>query len=107
MRPLRSCASIISSDRMELGDPIVPIDLSPHLDPATTAVVALEVQENLMLPESAMIPGLAAHATAIGLIDRLASLFASARRVGVRVLYVIDQRRADGVGAADNLMVDR
>ena len=48
-----------------------------------TAVVALEVQENLLLPEKAMIPGLAAHAHAIGLIDRLATLFQSARRVGV------------------------
>jgi len=85
----------------------MPLDLSPHLDPATTAVVGLEVQENLMLPETAMIPGLAAHAQAIGLIDRLATLYASARRVGVRVLYVIDQRREDGVGAADNLMVNR
>jgi len=85
----------------------MPRDVRPYIDPATTAVVALEVQENLMLPEKAMIPGLAAHASAIGLIDRLDTLFTSARRVGVRVLYVIDQRRADGVGAAGNLMVNR
>ncbi|MFI5040863.1 MAG: cysteine hydrolase [Acidimicrobiales bacterium] len=85
----------------------MPRDLTPYLDPASTAVVTLEVQENLLLPESAMIPGLAAHAQAIGLIDRLASLFESARRVGVPVLYVTDQRRADGLGAADNVMVDR
>jgi nicotinamidase-related amidase len=54
-----------------------------------------------------MIPGLAAHAHAIGLIDRLAKLFDSARRVGVPVLYVTDQRRPDGVGAANNATVDR
>jgi len=85
----------------------MPFDIRPHVDPATTAVVTLEVQENLLLPERAMIPGLAAHAQAIGLIDRLATLFAGARRIGVPVLYVTDQRRADGLGAADNLMVDR
>jgi nicotinamidase-related amidase len=85
----------------------VPRDLAPHLDPVSTAVVTLEVQDNLLLPETAMIPGLAAHAQAIGLIDRLATLFDGARRVGAPVIYVIDDRRADGVGAADNIMVDR
>jgi len=85
----------------------MPVDLTPHLDPATTAVVALEVQENLLLPEKAMIPGLAAHARAIGLIERLAGLLTAARRVGAPVVYVSDQRRADGLGAPGNLMVDR
>jgi nicotinamidase-related amidase len=83
------------------------IELAPHLDPAKTAVLTLEVQENLLRPETAMIPGLAAHAQTIGLIDRLAGLFAEARRVGAQVVYVTDQRRADGVGAAGNLMVNR
>ncbi len=85
----------------------MPIDLTPHVDPATTAVVTLEVQENLLLPDRAMIPGLAAHAASIGLIDRLATLFTSARRVGVPVLYVTDQRRQDGVGGAGTAMVGR
>jgi nicotinamidase-related amidase len=85
----------------------MPLDLTPHLDPAASAVVALEVQENLLLPERAMIPGLAAHAQRIGLIDRLATLFDSARRVGAPVVYVSDHRRTDGVGAADHLMVGR
>jgi nicotinamidase-related amidase len=83
----------------------MPLDLSPHLDPATTAIVTLEVQENLLLPDRAMIPGLAAHAQAIGLIDRLATLFDTARRVGVHILYVTDQRRNDGVGAATNAFI--
>jgi nicotinamidase-related amidase len=85
----------------------MPLDLTPHLDPAHTAVVALEVQENLLLPASAMIPGLAAHAQSIGLIDRLATLYAAARRVGAPVVYVTDQRRPDGRGAVTNLVVDR
>jgi nicotinamidase-related amidase len=71
----------------------MPLDLTPHIDPATSAVVTLEVQENLLLPDRALIPGLAAHAQEVGLIDRLATLFDAARRVGVRVLYVTDDRR--------------
>jgi nicotinamidase-related amidase len=85
----------------------MPLDLTPYLHPASTAVIALEVQENLLLPEKAMIPGVAAHATAIGLIPTLAGLFGSARRVGAQVVYVTDERRADGLGGADNLMVNR
>ena len=85
----------------------MPLDLVPEIDPATTAVVALEVQENLLLPAQAMIPGLAAHATAIGLIDRVARLLREARRVGAPVLYVIDTRRQDGIGSASNERVGR
>lgn len=73
----------------------MPRDLSPYLDPATTALVTLEVQENLLLPEHAMIPGLAAHAQEIGLIDRLGVLFDAARRVGTRIFYVTDGRGGD------------
>ena len=65
----------------------MPIDLRPLVDPKTTAVLTLEVQENLLLPEKAMVPGLAAHAHAIGLIDRLAKFLQEARRVGTRVYY--------------------
>jgi nicotinamidase-related amidase len=85
----------------------MPINVAAEIDPATTAVVALEVQENLLLEDSALIPGLAAHATSIGLIDRLATLLAAARRVGAPVLYVIDTRRPDGIGAAGNERVGR
>jgi len=63
------------------------------------------VQENLLLPEKALVPGLAAHAHAIGLIDRLAIFFKEARRVGSRVYYITDERRADGYGAPGNVMV--
>jgi nicotinamidase-related amidase len=85
----------------------MPLDLTPYLEPTSTAVVTLEVQENLLLPDRAMIPGLAAHAQAIGLIDRLAAVFAGARRVGVPVVYVTDQRRLDGLGAATNIRATR
>lgn len=85
----------------------MPIDLSPFLDPATTAVVALEVQENLLIPEKSMIPGIALNAQSIGLTDRLARLYGEARRVGAQMLYVLDDRRSDGLGAASNSMIGR
>lgn len=85
----------------------MPLDLTPYLDPPSTAVITLEVQENLLRPQTAMIPGVAAHATSIGLIATLGGLFDEARRVGAQVVYVTDERRADGLGGADNLMVNR
>jgi biuret amidohydrolase len=85
----------------------MPRDITPFIDPKTTAIVALECQERLLLPEKAMIPGLAAAADAMGLIDRLATLFDSARRVGATIAYVSDHRRLDGIGQTENLMVGR
>ena len=83
------------------------IDLTPHLDPAHTAVVALEVQQHMLDPNTALIPGVAAHAEAVGLIDHVAALMAAARRVGAPVVYVCDERREDGKGAVKNLMIGR
>jgi nicotinamidase-related amidase len=83
----------------------MPIDLRPLVDPKSTAIISLEVQENLLLPEKGMVPGLAAHAHAIGLIDRLAEFFEAGRHVGTRVYYVTDERRADGYGQPGNVMV--
>ncbi len=85
----------------------MPLDLTPHLDPATTAIVVLEVQDRLVHSEQALIPGIAAHACAIGLVDTLSALLHSARRVGAQVVYVTDERRTDGRGGARNLMVGR
>ena len=85
----------------------MPLDLSSHLAPTTTAVVALEVQEQLLDIEHAMIPGIAHHAEAIGLVDRLSTLFTEARRVGAQMFYVLDDRRADGLGRSTNLMISR
>ena len=85
----------------------MPIDLGPFLDPSTTGVVALEVQENLLDPEHSMIPAIARNAAEIGLVDRLARLYSEARRVGAPVLYVLDDRRADGLGRSTNLMISR
>ncbi|MFM2071493.1 MAG: putative isochorismatase domain [Actinomycetota bacterium] len=83
------------------------IDLTPYLEPSATAIVALEVQEHILRPAQAIIPGVAAHADAIGLVDRLATLLHVARRVGAPVVYVVDDRRSDGYGGAGNMRVGR
>lgn len=85
----------------------MPIDPSPYLAPETCAVVSLEVQENLVLPERSVLPGLARHAEQIGLIDNLARLYETARASGVCIYYCTDQRRKDGFGHARNTFVHR
>ncbi len=82
----------------------MPLDVRPHLDPATTAIVNMECQEGLIGPGS-VLPGLARAAAAVGLVDNLAALFAAARPVGVRIYYCTDERRPDGFGFARNTLV--
>jgi nicotinamidase-related amidase len=82
----------------------VALDVSPYLDPARTAVVNMECQMGLLGPNS-VLPGLARSAAEGRLIPNLAKLFTSARRVGVRVYYCTDERRADGFGFARNTLV--
>ncbi len=84
----------------------MPLDVTPHLDPAKTAVVNMECQENL-LGEKSVLPGLASAAKEVGLIDNLVRLFDAARGVGVRIYYCTDERRPDGFGFANNTMVSR
>jgi nicotinamidase-related amidase len=83
----------------------MPIDLSPHLDPATCAVVNMECQEGLLGSDS-VLPELAAAANEINLIENLRRLFDAARSKGVRVYYCTDERRPDGFGLAYNPLVD-
>ena len=82
----------------------MPLDVTPHLDPATTAVVSSEMQENLIGPTS-FIPGLAKSAADGDLVNKVDTLYNAARRVGSRVYYCIDTRRTDGFGHPTNLNV--
>jgi nicotinamidase-related amidase len=84
----------------------MPLDVTPHLDPAKTAIVNMECQENL-LGENSILPGLAKSAREVGLIDNLARLFDAGRSKGVRIYYCTDERRPDGFGFATNTMVSR
>jgi len=82
----------------------MPLDVSPHLDPARTAVVNMECQENL-IGEHSVLPGLAMAASKIGLVANLSRLFTAARQVGSRIYFCTDERRPDGFGFARNTMV--
>ncbi len=82
----------------------MPLDISPHLDPATCAVVNMECQQGL-LGDSSILPGLARAAEHVGLVANLARLFDAARGAGVRVYYCTDERRSDGFGFARNTLV--
>jgi nicotinamidase-related amidase len=84
----------------------MPLDLTPHLIPRSCAVVNMECQEGL-LGSSTVLPGLAAAAAEVGLIDNLAGLFDTARGAGVRIYYCTDERRADGFGFAYNPLMER
>ncbi len=82
----------------------MPLDVSPHLDPTTCAVVNMECQQGLLGPSS-ILPGLARAAEQVGLVANLARLFDAARGVGVRIYYCTDERRPDGFGFARNTLV--
>jgi nicotinamidase-related amidase len=84
----------------------VPLDVTPHLDPARCAVVNMECQVGLLGPDS-ILPGLAKSAADMGLIENLRRLYDAARSVGVRVYYCTDERRPDGFGFARNTLVSR
>jgi nicotinamidase-related amidase len=70
----------------------VPIDVTPHLDPATTAILALECAEGIIGVNS-LLPGLAKSAADGGMVEHVAALLDSARRVGVQVFYCVDASR--------------
>jgi nicotinamidase-related amidase len=82
----------------------MPLDVTPHLDPARCAVVNMECQEGLLGPDS-VLPGLAAAARDVGLVAHLAKLYDAARGAGVRIYYCTDERRPDGFGLAKNTLV--
>lgn len=82
----------------------MPLDLSGHLAPLTTAIVSMECQENLLGAHS-VIPALAEAAAAKDLVPTLSRLYAGARAVGVRVYYCTDERRPDGFGTTGNMPI--
>lgn len=72
----------------------MPRDLTPHLDPATTAIVNMELAEGILGPHS-ILPSLAASAAEGGIVDHVAGLLDAARRVGARIFYCMDGSRFD------------
>lgn len=82
----------------------MPVDIARLIEPARTAIVSMECQENLLGADS-VIPALAEAAAGMDLIGTLSRFYAGARAAGVRIFYCTDERRADGFGTTDNMPI--
>lgn len=75
----------------------MPLDITPYVVPAETAVLVSECQE-AVLGEGSALAGLAANARERDLVEHVAALLAGARAVNVRVFHCLLERRTDGIG---------
>lgn len=80
-------------------------DPTPFLEPGRCGVVVFECQQ-MVLGDDVPYRGLA-DAAHDGMLDRLASLLAAARRTGAHVVYCTISSREGGWGAAKTPMLDR
>lgn len=71
------------------------------VDPATTAVLTMELQRGVVGP-TAMLKVLVEHVERSGTVDAAARVCATAREVGSRVVHCTVELRADGAGATEN-----
>ena len=72
-------------------------DLTPHLDPARTAVLVFECQEGV-IGAGSMLAGLAEAVKQGGTGDAIAALIDAARAAGSRIFYCNAAKRPDGIG---------
>src|SRR3982751_1470895 len=77
------------------------LDLGALIDPAHTALVTVECQENV-IGSAAVLPMLADEARATGMIDNVAALVRAARGAGVDVVHCTARGRADRKGSNTN-----
>jgi nicotinamidase-related amidase len=75
--------------------------LVPIVHPSYTALVTVEVQQNVVGAGS-VTPALAEAAAATGMIDHIAALARAARARGIPVVHCTAERRPDGLGANNN-----
>lgn len=74
------------------------------VDPATTAVLTMELQ-NGIVGADALLPALGAEVERIGLLDTVRGLCNAARDAGVRVVHCTQVSRPDGAGSAVNCKI--
>jgi biuret amidohydrolase len=74
------------------------------LDPATTAVVTMELQRGIVGP-AAMLPQLADRVAEIGMMDIVGGLCTAARAAGVRVVHNTAEHRSDDAGYTENCTI--
>jgi len=78
--------------------------LRRFVDPATTAVLTMELQRGVVGTE-AMLPDLTMEVERIGMLDVVRRVCQAARAAGVRVVHCIHTARPDGAGATQNCRI--
>ena len=78
--------------------------LASLVDPASTAVLTMELQRGVVGP-NAMMRALADQVAAAGTVRAAGDVCEAARRAGVRVVHCVVQTRADGAGGAVNCRI--
>ena len=79
----------------------MPLDLTELLDPATTAVLTMELQRGVV-GDRAAIPSLADAVASGQVVDRAAEVVRAARAAGARVVHCVAEFRPDRAGSSDN-----
>ena len=78
--------------------------LAGLVDPASTAVLTMELQRGVVGPD-AMMGALAERVAAAGTVRAAAAVCDAARDVGARVVHCVVHTRADGAGTAVNCRI--
>lgn len=78
--------------------------LARLVDPASTAVLTMELQRGVVGPD-AMMPVLAEQVAAAGTVRAAAAVCDAARDVGARVVHCVVHTRPDGAGTAVNCRI--
>ena len=79
----------------------MPLDLGELVDPATTAVVTMELQRGVV-GDRAAIPALADAVAAGQVVERATEVVRAARAAGARVVHCVAEFRPDRAGSSDN-----
>ena len=74
------------------------------IDPSTTAVLTMELQQGVV-GEGALLPALVERVAEAGTIGHAARVCQAARDVGASVVHCTVEHRADGVGATENCKI--
>lgn len=74
------------------------------VDPATTAVVTMELQQGVVGPD-ALLPELVQRVAEAKTVEAAAKVCRAARTAGARVVHCTAEHRADGAGATENAKI--
>ena len=78
--------------------------LAALVDPASTAVLTMELQRGVVGPDAAM-EALAQQVAASGTVEAAATVCDAARTAGARVVHCVVENRPDGAGGAVNCLI--